>query len=435
MSRRAGKSGRQGENTVKKIPEIQEKTYDIEEYRRKRRRQKWRNRIIAAVSIAVLLTGAAVGIYFYENYDLQNLIENVTGTNEGENTGTLGESFPVSLTGINPLSISQSGNDLVLLTDEEEMLYRGGNAGHHFNHRYTNPVLKQAGGRILTYDRGGYGYRIDSGSGLHINGRMKNIILTATISEKKSYAIVTKEARYAGSVTVFSRSNEEILKWYSASEQIVDAAISPSERYLAVVCVGFEGGVLSSKIYIIDLKRQSEEPKAVLTFENALPVAIDYKSNGQIHLVTDMGIGVVSKDFSSQRMAVYNNGLYQYHFSGGRSYMLTTDANSVSCSILMTDGETEQSATLSGEVLDVSDNGKKLFVLGKSVITVLDRDLQPEGTLRVQNDVYGIEAIGNRVYLLSSNSLDVMSADPKKDGESSEFVSGGEDSTLQSVIS
>ncbi|MBC8560244.1 DUF5711 family protein [Fumia xinanensis] len=415
-------------------PEKQAKTYDIEEYRRKKQRKKWRNRLITGLTVVVILVGVAVGIYFYQNYDLQGLMESAKGSSDSEGTGTLSQSFPVSLTGITPLSISQSGDNLVLLTNEEEMLYSGGNAGHHFNHRFTNPVVRQAGGRILTYDRGGYGYRIDSGSGLHLNSRMENTILTGTISEKRSYAIVTKEARYAGSVTVYSKGNEEILKWYSASEQIADVAISPDDRYLAVACVGFEGGVLSSKLYVIDLKRQSEEAKAVITFSGALPVALDYKKNGQIHLVTDVGVGIVSKDFSSQRTAAYANGLYQYHFTNDRTYVLTTDTNSVSCSILMTDGETEKVATLKGEVLDVSDNGKNLFVLGKSVITVLDRELSATGTLKVSNDVYGIEAIGGSVYLLSSNSLDVMSADPEKAEESSP-ASEGENSAPQPAAS
>ena len=413
----------------KKTPERPEKTYDIEEYRRKKQRKKWRNRLITVLAVIVILAGVAVGIYFYQNYDLQDLMENAQSSSDGEGTGTLGESFPVSLAGITPLSISQSGDNLVLLTNEEEMLYSGGNAGHHFNHRFTNPVVKQAGGRILTYDRGGYGYRIDSGSGLHLNSRMENTILTATISEKRSYALVTKEARYAGSVTVFSKGNEEILQWYSASEQIADVAISPDDRYLAVACVGFEGGMISSKIYVIDLKHQSEEPKAVLTFGGALPVALDYKKNGQIHLVTDKGVGIVSKDFSSQRTAAYTNELHQYYFTSDYTYVLTTDGNSVSCSVLMTDGETEKVNTLKGEVLDVSDNGKSFFVLGKSVITILDRELAVTGTLKVSNDVYGIEAVGGSVYLLSSNSLDVMSADPEKAEENSSNPDNSETSS------
>ncbi len=410
----------------KKSPEKPEKTYDIEEYRRKKRRKKLRNRLITGFAILLILSVVAVGIYFYQNYDLQDLVENATGASDGEQTGALGESFPVSLAGITPLSISRLDDNLVLLTNEEEMVYSGGKAGHHFTHRFTNPVVKEAGGRVLTYDRGGYGYRIDSNSGLHLNSRMENTILTATISDKRSYAIVTKESRYAGSVTVFNRSNEEILKWYSASEQISDVAISPDDRYLAVACVGFDGGMINSNIYIIDLKQQSEEPTAVLTFQNALPVALDYKDNGQIHLVTDIGVGIVSKDYSSQRMAAYSNELSRYCFTDDYTFVLTTDTNSVSCSILMTDGETETTTTLDGEALDVSDNGKNLFVLGKSVITVLDRELNTLGTIRVSNDVYSIEAVGDSVYLLSSSSLDVTDADPEQNEQSNSNSEGGE---------
>lgn len=391
-----------------KTPQKQEKIFDLEEYRRKKRRQKWNTRIGGVVAAVVLLILAWIGIYFYENYDLQGLV----GQNEGKGSGILAQSFPISLTGIIPYSITQSGNELVLLTQTSEVLYSGSNAGHNFDHRYTNPVVKQGGGRVLTYDRGGYGYRIDSGMGLHVNNRMDNIILTGTISEKRSYAIVTKESRYAGSVTAFNKGNEQILKWYSASEQIVDVAISPDGRYLAVVCAGFDGGAVNSKIYIIPFKQQSEEVKAVVTFERALPVAVDYKQSGQIHLVTDMGVGVVFKDFSSQRMVYYPNELSKYHFTNNRTYLLSADINSVSCSILVTDGENETTASLEGEALDLSDNGKRLYLLGKNVVTILDQDLTPEGTIRIPNDVYDIEAIGGNIYLLSGNALNVVSADP-----------------------
>ena len=95
----------------KKTPERQEKTYDIEEYRRKKQRKKWRNRLITGLAIVVILVGVAAGIYFYQNYDLQGLMESAKGSSDSEGTGTLGQSFPVSLTGITPLSISQSGDN------------------------------------------------------------------------------------------------------------------------------------------------------------------------------------------------------------------------------------------------------------------------------------------------------------------------------------
>ena len=249
---------------MKKDNKTSEKIYDIEEYRRKKKARTIRNRIITGVVVVFLLAITYAGVYFYQNYDLQDLIENAKDTTQVDDNTTLGENFPVSLSGIQPISLTSSGYDLILLTSDEEMFYNSGNAGHHFIHRFTNPVIKEVDGRVLTYDRGGYAYRIDSSSGLHLSDRTDNIILTATISDKKSYAFVTKEQRYAGSVTVFSKSNEEILKWYSASEQIADIAISADERYLAVLCVGFENGNICSKVYIIDLKRKTDSEKATL---------------------------------------------------------------------------------------------------------------------------------------------------------------------------
>ena len=71
----------------------------------------------------------------------------------------------------------------------------------------------------------------------------------------------------------------------------------------------------------------------------------------------------------------------------------------------------ENSEVLKLDLLDVSHNGRKIFILGKNQIKVLDRELFAIGTLKVKNDVYSIEAIGNHIYMLSGNMLDVMSAD------------------------
>ena len=386
-----------------------DKVYDIEEYRRKRKARTVRNRIITAIVVGILAVITFIGVYFYQNYDIEDLIANAK--DKTVKSGELGENFPVSLSGITPISITASGHSLILLTDEEEMFYSGSTTGHHFNHRFTNPVIKEVKGRVLTYDRGGYSYRIDSANGLHLSDSTDDIILTATISDSKDYAIVTKAERYAGCVTVYNRSNDEVIKWYSAEEQIVDISIAPSGRYLAVLCAGFDNGILSSKVYVIDLKRKSFEAKSVINFDNSMPVAVDYKRNGEIHIVTDNSICIVSKNFENKREVNFNNSLRKYLFNGNRTYVITSATNSVSCTVMMTDGEVENSEVLKLDLLDVSHNGRKIFILGKNQIKVLDRELFAIGTLKVKNDVYSIEAIGNHIYMLSGNMLDVMSAD------------------------
>ncbi len=398
-----------------------EKVYDIEEFRRRKKAQKRRNKIITAIVVAILLALTASIVYFYQNYDIEDLINNAHDTNQVDDSNALGNKFPVSLSGISPISITSAGNELILLTKDEEMFYSGIAAGHNFYHRFTNPIVKTVNGRALTYDRGGYSYRLDSNNGLHLSDRMKNVILTASISDKKSYAIVTKEERYAGSVTVFSKSNEEIIKWYSSSEQIIDVSISHDEKYLAVLCAGFNDGILNSTIYVIDLKRKTEEPKATFVFENSLPVAVHYKKNGQIHVITDNSIGIIVKGFASQRVIAFNNDITGYHFTPEKTFLVSSDINSVSSSVLMTDGENELFATLKHDVSDISYSGRKLYLLGKNRISVLDKELALVKEYRVPNGVYKIEVIGSKIYYLSNNALDVLSlSDSEVSNESEE---------------
>ena len=119
------------------------------------------------------------------------------------------------------------GNSLVLRTTDEIIFFdSSGNTQHSLPHRFTNPVMKAGSSRLLTYDRGGYSYRIDSSSGLHYTGRTESTLLTGAISDKGTYALAVSETRYAGSVIVNSRTNEEVLRWYSVNDQIVDLSFS-----------------------------------------------------------------------------------------------------------------------------------------------------------------------------------------------------------------
>lgn len=44
-------------------------TYDIEEYRKKKKREKAVRRLIRVMAAVVLLLGAVGGVYFYQKYD------------------------------------------------------------------------------------------------------------------------------------------------------------------------------------------------------------------------------------------------------------------------------------------------------------------------------------------------------------------------------
>lgn len=360
--------------------------------------------IMSLLIILVVLLG---GIYLYRNYDVDNLAQNLTG-GQTETGTVLSNSFPVSLNGEIPQELTTTGNSLVLRTTDEIIFFdSGGSTQHSFTHRYTNPALKSGGNRLLTYDRGGYGYRIDSGSGLHYSGRTESTLITGTISSRGSYALAVSETRYAGSVIVRSRSNEEVLRWYSASDQIVDLAFSDDGAYLAIACIGFENNSLAAKVYILDVNRQTSEEKGVITFTGALPVAIDYKSDGSIHLLCDTFVGVVSGDLQSQLEVPFSNSIYRYVFTSTRTILLNTDTSAVSFTLTSVDrGGNKEDVQVKGGGNDicVDDNGM-IYLLEKTSILTFDSSLELKKELATDSSVFAMAALGNKLYLLSDAKL------------------------------
>lgn len=53
----------------------QDNTYDINAYRRRKKLIRFRNRFLALISALTLIAAVLVGIYFYQNYDLDQLAE------------------------------------------------------------------------------------------------------------------------------------------------------------------------------------------------------------------------------------------------------------------------------------------------------------------------------------------------------------------------
>lgn len=378
--------------------------FDINAYRRKKKWIKFRNRFLAFLSVVTLTAAVLVGIYFYQNYDIDQLAQTVK--NGSEATVVTDHSFPVAMNGVTPVSLSKVGSGVVLLTKEETIFFNeGGSARYNFNHQYTNPVVKSGGGRLLTYDRGGFGYRIDSENGLHYNARMENTVLTGAIGKKQNYALATTESRYAGSVTVYSKSNKKILHWYSVSDQIVDLSFSDDGNNLAVAAVGFQNGDVSGRVYLLDLDDPGEDA-LVYTFEGVLPVAVDYKKNGSIHLVCDNSLCMVDRDGLTVSMELSGQPS-GYCFTDTDSILMTADTSGLSFSLICFDGEgAERSVQVRGSGLDVAADEGSVYVLEKNTVQRFDSQLELLEQMPITSEIFALEASEGGVYLLSASHLD-----------------------------
>lgn len=378
--------------------------YDFAAYRKRLKLKKIQRIILTVLSLVIILVVLIVGIYLYRNYDMDNLAQNLTG--QQANTGTVqSNGFPVSLNGEVPQDLMAVGNSLVLQTQDEIIFVdSGGSTQHTFTHRYTNPVLKADGSRLLTYDRGGYSYRIDSSSGLNYSGRTEATLITGAISSRGSYALAVAENRSAGSVLVRSRSNEDVMKWTSASDQIVDLAFSDNGAELAVACVGFAENRLVSKVYILDVN--TAEEKAVLTFQSALPLAVDYKSDGSVHLICDTFIGVINSSYEASTVS-FSNSVYRYYFTSTDTILLTTDLSAVSFTLTSVDRQgNKEDVQIRGGGNDIAiDDRGNIYLLEKTSIQRFNSSLELLEEISVDSSIFSLATLNNTLYLLSDSQL------------------------------
>ena len=396
----------------KKANNPKETTYDIESYRRKKKREKRVRRLLQLLAVLLLVGGAAGFFYLYSRYDLGALLQSGQAQSDASasQSGTVQTgSFPVYLDAVSPLEIELFGDGMILLTNEEAAVLGGdGSVSSQFVHTYTNPVLWTGDSRYLLYDRGGYGYRVQNARETIAEGRTTDTILSGACGHDSTFALVTSASRYAGSVQVYGKNGRELLSWYS-SEQIIDLAFSPDDRYLAVATVVFDNaGSLNARVHLFDLDREEEVASA--DFSDAVPLAVNILEGGAVHLVTDTFLGILSEDFSEQSKVPYLQTLRKYQFSHTATLLVTSSANEVSSTLsLVSENGEKKEQTVRNSVTDVSLSSEGLCVLAGGSARVYSPELEMVQTEQVANDVFQILYSGGEIYTMSSSMLDQLS--------------------------
>lgn len=273
------------------------------------------------------------------------------------------------------------GSDLAVASSTGlQLLDKDGNTVSREVFSMINPAVCGSGNTCAFYDVGGYCLRIYK-DGEFKNMDSDNAITSVSVNSSGYYAVAGSEPGYKGSVKVYDSALEPVYEWYSGSGYIIDAAVSPDNTLLAVLCVEASGSV----VHIFKIDSEDEYASAAVPDELAFKLCFEEGGNfciiseKSMHFFTSSGKALSNYDFADYYLADYelNENCWAIVLS---KYVSGSDVTLLSFG---GGGKQDGSSSLSAEPVALASQGGKLLVLSSSDISLYSHDLH----LQKQNHV------------------------------------------------
>lgn len=315
--------------------------------------------------------------------------------------------FPARLSASTQNNLANVSDDIALLTDANISLYNS-KGGRIFSrqHGFAKPQMVTSVSRVLTYDSGSTGYRIDNRSKTVTEGNTDEAILCAALSRNGSYAITTYSSQYICETTVYSSDSEARFRWNSAEQYVTCIALSNDGKQLAVGSVGAKEGEYLSTVRVFNIN--STDAVTVREFPNDLILSLSYN--------TDDSWGVV---FENSYATVFNNKESVVHsFNGAK--LSAIDLKGESDLIVLSNYNAENQNTVL--VYDKNSNCTKeimfeknvisccisdnyIFILSKGSLTRFDLSGDGSKEIQVASDCVFAVPSGKNAVTVSSSAL------------------------------
>lgn len=388
---------------------------NIEAYRKMRKRKK-RNKRLIAVAVIFVLLAAVFFIGTMVAKDDTKEEEPQQNETASVDTGIKANGFPVSLGGSETSAIVPCGKNLFLLTKNSLIAFNNaGKSVYTAHHGYSNPVMKASDKRVLTYDQGGYQFRVDSNRSLMGQKKLTEKITCAAVGNNGYVAVATQTERYSINLTIYDADLREVMSWSASDKIITSLDFSQNSSSCLVGAYSVENGAAGSKI--IELAYKKEKPQQ---FESALlngmVLSAVYQSGGRISVVTDQkfysldGNGTIKEEYEQ------TGGLKYFSVSKQDTAIFfedISDARNTTIALYDEEGVLLASSSLEEQIADAYSDGERLYVLTDTALMVYDRTLKLMKTEQTTSNASRVIALDGKTYVLSASELQQFSATSK----------------------
>ncbi len=240
----------------------------------------------------------------------------------------------------------------------------------------TAAVAYDAGERTLWLYRGGeeaFSVTLEGGGDL----------LSARVNDSGWLAVTAQESGYKGAVTVYNSAHQDVFRVNRSSTFVVDAAVSPDCRSVALVTMGQQEGRFESRLLVYEL--DSEEPVADVELGSTAVLDLDYEQDTVWLLGEKSLITVSTGEWSVSSWPFSRSYLKGCSLEGdGFAMLLLGRYRAGAADQVVTiggDGQAIASLNLRGQVLSYDAQGRYLALLSGASLDLYTSDLTPYHTL------------------------------------------------------
>ncbi|WMJ23299.1 DUF5711 family protein [Paludicola sp. MB14-C6] len=371
---------------------------NIEEYRTKKKRNSIVKKIILVIVIFGILITLLNVLQLFKGKGLNEIISK-------DPTSTV-DTFPIKIANEQTLDLYSLGSNLCVLTKSSIITYnQSGKKLSSISHGYTNPVIKEGNKKILTYDRGGTGFRVDGVNSEVGEVKLENKIIYGQIASNGNVAIITNDTRYASQLIVYDSSLKKIYQ-YSATELLNTACFSGDNRHVLASSLSSIDGNISVKLY--ELNINSEEKATEYNIKNVLPLDISYSENNDITIIGKESVVTFNTKSNQITTFEYKGDLQSFANSSSKEtvvvYNNILNGRSV-VSVIDSNGKLKNSQEIQDEAIDIYCDGSRVLVLGKKTAFNFNMSLLLLNSYPITASSNKICFNGENLFLISTDGI------------------------------
>ncbi len=318
-----------------------------------------------------------------------------------------GSGFPVAVDDMNVEKLLPLGKDVAVITTSGNYVYnsRGARLATFLN-SYNIPVTHAAGGKLLTFDAGGNGLRVDNKSEELYQLTTQGKITAGAICETGAFAVADSDQGSLGRVTVYNAQCEEMYRWTTGKCHLYQLALDQNGEMFCAAGVQVADGNLVSQLHFHHFNKDEEAGYVELPDE--LVLSLCWNLSGRLQVITDRSLRVYDKNGVEMARADVPADLTNFENSpNGFIYLASGDYRAAEGALVTAYDEMLRqtgSVRLGEKIFSLQHDSGHLLLLTENQLYLGDQSLS-QLKPREGQELFYVAGVGNHLYGIAEEGL------------------------------